>query len=91
VRPVENTIVVNFGDMLSRITCGQLKSTKHRVRDIGVERYSSPFFLEPYYDAKIPASIVEASEQSNEHFVYGTWVTEKMREFGEFKNLFQKA
>ena len=90
MRPVENTIVVNFGDMLSRITGGQLKSTKHRVRDIGVERYSSPFFLEPFYDAKIPASIM-TNEQSDEHFVYGTWVTKKMREFGEFKNLFKKT
>lgn len=54
VRPVANSIVVNFGDMLSRITENHLKSTKHRVMDIGVERYSSPFFLEPYFDAKIP-------------------------------------
>jgi len=28
--------------------------------DIGVERYSSPFFFEPFYTAKIPSSISNA-------------------------------
>jgi len=37
--------------MLSRITNGKLKATKHRVLDIGVERYSSPYFFEPHYCA----------------------------------------
>lgn len=72
VRPVANTIVVNFGDMLQRITAGQLKSTKHRVRDIGVERFSSPFFFEPFYAAKIPDQILTDVESG--HFVYGDWV-----------------
>ncbi len=54
VRPVPKTIVVNLGDMLSRITNYKLKATKHRVLDIGVERFSSPFFFEPNYLAKIP-------------------------------------
>ena len=57
VRPIPNTIVVNLGDMLSRITNYQLKATKHRVLDIGVERYSSPFFLEPFYGARIPTTV----------------------------------
>jgi len=51
VRPVPKTIVVNLGDMLSRITNGTLKATQHRVLDIGVERYSSPYFFEPHYSA----------------------------------------
>lgn len=54
VRPVKKTLVVNLGDMLSRITDYKLKATLHRVLDIGVERFSSPFFFEPHYLAKIP-------------------------------------
>ena len=59
VRPVPKTIVVNLGDMLSRITNYKLKATKHRVLDIGVERYSSPFFFEPHYAARIPSQLGE--------------------------------
>ena len=66
--------------------------------DIGVERYSSPFFFEPFYTAKIPSSILNVENQEtgplnaneDDHFIYGEWVTEKMREFGEFKDLFKK-
>jgi isopenicillin N synthase-like dioxygenase len=86
VRPVAKTLVVNLGDMLSRITDYKLKATKHRVLDIGVERFSSPFFFEPHYAARIPSSLGSQSVDSNEEFVYGDWVIEKMREFGEFKH-----
>lgn len=51
IRPIKNSIVVNLGDMLSRITNYKLKATKHRVLDIGIDRYSSPFFFEPHYSA----------------------------------------
>ena len=90
VRPVPKTLVVNLGDMLSRITDYKLKATKHRVLDIGVERFSSPFFFEPHYAARIPSNLGTSSVDSNEEFVYGDWVIEKMREFGEFKH-FQKT
>ena len=73
--------------MLARITGNQLKSTKHRVLDIGVERYSSPFFFEPFYGAEIPTSIIETYvDNDSEPFTYGDYVTEKMRSFGEFKD-----
>ena len=65
VRPVPNTLVINLGDMLSRITNYKLKATKHRVLDIGVERFSSPFFFEPNYSAKIPVSLVGDSATSS--------------------------
>jgi isopenicillin N synthase-like dioxygenase len=54
VRPVTNMLVVNLGDMFSRITNYTLKATLHRVLDIGVERFSSPFFFEPHYTTEIP-------------------------------------
>lgn len=59
--------------------------------DIGVERFSSPFFFEPYYNARIPKSIVESDVQDSEDFIYGEWLVEKMSSlFGEFKN-FRKS
>ena len=69
IKPQHNTLVVNLGDIFSRITDFKLKATKHRVLDIGVERFSSPFFLEPKYSALIPRKLifgqddVEKSEQ----------------------------
>lgn len=59
VIPRPGSIVVNVGKMLSRITNGTLKGTRHRVVDIGRERYSSPFFLEPHYAAAIPTFLTE--------------------------------
>ena len=59
VKPRPNSIVVNIGDMLSRITNYTLKATKHRVMDIGKDRYSSPFFFEPHYAAAIPTVLSE--------------------------------
>lgn len=92
VQPVPKTLVVNLGDMLSRITDYRLKATKHRVLDIGVERYSSPYFFEPYYGARIPRTLsgTSATESEDSVFVYGDWVIEKMQaSFGEFKGLFK--
>jgi isopenicillin N synthase-like dioxygenase len=61
VRPSKDVLVVNLGDMLSRITNFSLKATKHRVLDIGVERFSSPFFLEPHFSAGIPTLLGEGN------------------------------
>lgn len=38
---------------MHRISGGNFKSTVHRVVDIGVTRFSSPFFLEPSYLADL--------------------------------------
>ena len=62
VRPVYNQLVVNLGDTFSRITNFTLKATKHRVLDIGIERFSSPFFLEPKHSARIPRNLLAPEE-----------------------------
>jgi len=51
--------------MLSRITNYNLKATLHRVIDIGQDRYSSPFFFEPHYTAKIQSSILKNPDGSD--------------------------
>jgi isopenicillin N synthase-like dioxygenase len=50
VSPKPGELVVNIGDMLQRLTNGQLRSTSHRVVNPprerwGHSRYSMPFFL----------------------------------------------
>ncbi|MBX7497058.1 isopenicillin N synthase family oxygenase [Qipengyuania sp. 6B39] len=50
IDPPEGALVVNIGDMLDRLTNGQLRSTTHRVVNPRGEaayraRYSMPFFL----------------------------------------------
>lgn len=63
VKPVYNQLVVNLGDIFSRITNFQMKATKHRVLDIGIERFSSPFFLEPKYTATIPSNLLKPADE----------------------------
>ena len=71
--------------MLSRITNYKLKATKHRVLDIGIERYSNPFFLDPKYSAKIPSNILD--DENKEYITYGDWLIDKMTStYGEWKN-----
>ena len=54
IKPLKNHLVVNLGEYFSQITGFKLKATMHRVVDIGKERWSSPFFLSPCFDAVIP-------------------------------------
>ena len=72
VEPRPGSVIVNIGDLLSRLTIGKFKATYHRVRDIGKERYSVPFFFEPRSDAKfeLPDSSI---------ITYGPWLKQRLR------------
>jgi isopenicillin N synthase-like dioxygenase len=70
VSPNPGEMVVNIGDMLQRLTNGQLRSTSHRVVNPpaerrGFSRYSMPFFLHFRSDFLIEAlpGTVPAGEQ----------------------------
>jgi isopenicillin N synthase-like dioxygenase len=52
--PVQNSFVVNIGDMMERWTNGVFTSTPHRVINVsGRERYSLPYFFDPDFDAPV--------------------------------------
>ena len=52
--PIENTFVLNVGDMLARWTNNRFVSTPHRVINrSGGDRYSLPYFLDTSMDAQI--------------------------------------
>jgi len=44
--PIENSFVINIGDMLEKMTKGLYRSTPHRVKNsAGIDRLSFPFFF----------------------------------------------
>ena len=64
--------------MLERISNQKIKATKHRVRDIGVERYSCPFFFDPKYSARISPKHLESARLSCEDLEYEAQNSEEM-------------
>ena len=90
VKPEKNNLVVNLGSFFSTVTNFKLKATMHRVVDIGKERYSSPFFMDPKFDAIIPATLMplEKNQKKAKSIQYGPYVVVRMREkYGEWKGL----
>ena len=52
--PVEDTFIVNIGDLVQTLTNDRYVSTMHRVINTsGVERYSIPFFIDLDFDATV--------------------------------------
>jgi len=82
VEPRPNSFVMNIGDVFSRMMGGRFKATQHRVLDIGVDRYSVPFFLEPSYDGDIGENFMsKATGKGPEHKVekYGPWMIQQVK------------
>ncbi|MFT5706699.1 MAG: isopenicillin N synthase-like dioxygenase [Oceanospirillaceae bacterium] len=52
--PVDDSFVINIGDMMARWSNDRYTSTPHRVvNPSGAERYSMPFFVEPNFETRI--------------------------------------
>ena len=57
-----------------------MKATKHRVLDIGIPRYSSPFFVDPKYSAVIPSNMLVSTEHQTEPpIIFGPWLVKAMK------------
>ena len=70
--PIDNSFVVNLGNLMPTWTNGLFSSTSHRVINRGnVDRYSIPLFVNPDQDAHIRC----LTEQSNNEpgFLYGDY------------------
>jgi isopenicillin N synthase-like dioxygenase len=61
---------VNIGALLQRISDNKIKATMHRVVDIGVKRYSCPFFFDPKFSARVTTNILKSSRTKCEDLKY---------------------
>ncbi|MFW2081551.1 isopenicillin N synthase family dioxygenase [Acinetobacter guillouiae] len=60
---LENTLVMNIGDMMEILSNGRYLATKHRVKKVSEERYSFPFFFSCDYDYVIQPLIKDQPTQ----------------------------
>ncbi|NOT78035.1 MAG: isopenicillin N synthase family oxygenase [Bacteriovoracaceae bacterium] len=88
-RPGE--IVVDTGDMMSRITNNLLPSTTHRVinpSDDGSARFSMPFFVHPHSNAMlkcIPSCVNNGGRVAEDDIRAGDFLNQRLREIGLIK------
>jgi isopenicillin N synthase-like dioxygenase len=83
-------IVVNVGDMLSRLTNNKLKSTIHRVVNppkdkMGTSRFSIPFFMHPVSEMDLSClenCIDDENPKSFEDTTAGEFLDERLKEIG---------
>lgn len=83
-------LMINVGDMLSRLTNNKLKSTIHRVvnppRELwGTSRYSIPFFMHPISEMKLDVLEVCVDEEHPKQYsdiTAGEFLDERLIELG---------
>jgi isopenicillin N synthase-like dioxygenase len=86
---VPNSLVVNIGDLLAKVSGGRFVATMHRVRTNeggasrghGMGRFSVPFFFEPGENCLV------SSIDAGESVVYGEHVRKKMGTWVEFQDV----
>ncbi len=91
--PKEDEVVINVGDMLSRLTNNKLKSTIHRVVNPPREkmhepRYSIPFFLHPRSEmslACLESCIDEQNPKQYPDITAGEFLRQRLIEIGLLK------
>jgi isopenicillin N synthase-like dioxygenase len=89
VEALEGQIVVDAGDMLSRVTNSAVPATTHRVVNPPAgsrsERYSAPFFVHPYSACDLTVMDEFTSEESPARFApitAGQFLEERLVEIG---------
>jgi isopenicillin N synthase-like dioxygenase len=86
VPPLEDTLVVNFGQVLEQWSAGRILATEHRVLGTGVERYSIPFFYEARADATIAPLPIDSPHLFTP-FQYGDFLWKRITSFVEFRGM----
>ena len=90
----EDELMINVGDMLSRLTNNKLKSTIHKVVNPpqelwGTSRYSVPFFMHPVATMKLNCleeCVSDSNPKAFEDITAGEFLTERLIELGLIKN-----
>lgn len=86
VPPLQDTFVVNLGDMMAQWTNDRWRSTRHRVvipdaaRAAVEDRYSMAFFHQPNWDAEIapiPTCVSSSAPARYQPVVAGPWLGAK--------------
>lgn len=85
VAPIENSLVVNFGQVLETWSDGRIKATEHRVVGSGQVRHSIPFFYEARADAQIRP--LPGARNEFQPFLYGDYLWARITEFVEFRGM----
>jgi isopenicillin N synthase-like dioxygenase len=86
VPPLEDALVVNFGQVLERWCGGRIRATQHRVLGSGQERFSIPFFYEARADAEIRPLPLD-DPLGFEPFLFGDYLWARIGEFVEFRGM----
>ena len=83
--PRPGSLVVNIGKLLSELTGGRLKATRHRVRNDSKQRdrFSLPFFFKARSDAKF----ANVTDSSGAQITYGTWLVRGLRKYHVYSHL----
>jgi isopenicillin N synthase-like dioxygenase len=75
---IKDSLVINFGGLIERMTGGQIKATRHRVISQGRQRFSLPFFFEPEAERMISAM---PGVPPFKPFYYGDYLWTKATQF----------
>ncbi len=86
VPPADDTLTVNFGQLLERWTGGRVRATRHRVIAPKTVRFSIPFFYEPRVDAEI-APLPLSDTEPFEPFLYGDYLWDSATNFVEMSGI----
>ncbi len=87
---IEGTVICNVGDMMQRLTNGQLRSTTHRVvnpkgEKARTSRYSMPFFMHPNPDVALdclPECISDENPIKYSPITADEYLKERLRAIG---------
>lgn len=86
--PLDDTLIINIGDLLERWTDGRLPSTRHRVRNLSRdERFSIAMFHDPDPTAVIDPADLQSNRKNFEPVMAADYIVSRNRgafaHFGE--------